>query len=336
MSKLVFKDFSGWRNGNDFLDVTLTQVAWDRSPDKPVAFVFFGHVNLDFDGSPTAYGPLRLNPDDALGNAGNAAQGWFGVASAAPGSSYVRDGLVEIDRTAPGFHPGGKTALPVQFPVVQQGRFGDPKPGFFVSTTPRNLVRGLGAITRFRQNSYVDASKVAFGALDRFLQLNHDIQLGDFGLAVRHDQDRQSGFYFVDVGGWKHALGECSHRVGSDLGVSKLGPGRWNNNFPVSFIVFPKTAIFTAFDTALHDATIKTKLTASMNELARAENAHDLPLLMATNETSPAGVAHGKAGLEAFHRARGARAWDLKSATTIHIGLARFGFMKPGPRPLIM
>lgn len=54
MSKLLFKDFSGWRNGREFLDVALTRVSLDTQPDKALAFVFFGHVNLDFDGSPTA------------------------------------------------------------------------------------------------------------------------------------------------------------------------------------------------------------------------------------------------------------------------------------------
>ena len=333
MSKLLFKDFPGWRNGREFLGVALTRVSTDAQPDKALAFVFFGHVNLDFDGSPTAYGPLRLNPDDSLGNAGNAVQGWFGVASAAPGNPFVTGNLVEIDRTAPGFHRDGNPKLPIQFPVVQQAKFGDPKPGFYVSTTPRNLARALGTITAFRQNSYVDASKVAFGAVDRFLQSKHDVQLGDFGLAVRHDENRQSGFSFVDVGGWNHALGECSHRVGSDLGVRKLGPGRWDNNFPVSFIVFPRTAICTPFNLVASDATIKSRLTAALAELARAENAHDLPLLMATNERSPAGVAKGKAGLDAFRNAKGAHA---RNVGTIHLGFATFGFQSLRPRPLTM
>ena len=335
MSKLIFKDFTGW-HGNDFPHVTLTQVSLDANPDKALAFVFFGHVNLDFDGSPTAYGPPHLNPDDFLGNAGNAAQGWFGVASAAPGNPFVQNGLIEIDRAAPGFHPHGNMKSPLQYPVKQQAKFGDPKPGFYVSTTPRNLASALGAITAYRQNSYVDASKVAFAALDLFLRRNHSVQLGDFGLAVRHDQDRTSGFYFVDIGGWHHALGECSHRVGLDLGVKKLGPGRWDNNFSVSFIVFPGTAISAHSSAVLDDATIRANLTAALSELARADNAHDLPLLMATNEKSPVGTAKGKAGLDAFRKAKGARAWELGSATTIHMGLVNFGFMKPGPRPLIM
>jgi hypothetical protein len=334
MSKLLFKDFfEKWRTGTDFKDIALTRVSSDAQPDKALAFVYFGHVNLDFDGSPTAYGPLRLNPDDSLNNAGNPTQGWFGVASLPPTSAFVTSHLVEIDQTAPGFHPKGDKKKPVEFPVVQQARFGDPKQGFFVSTTPRNQAALLGAVTAFRQNSFVDASKVAFGALDLFLQRDHRIQLGDFGLAVRHDQNRQSGFSFIDVGAFKHALGECSHRVGLDLGVRKLAPGRWDNNFPVSFIIFPRTAISSGFGIVPNDKTIESNLKAVLRELARAENAHDLPLLMATNEMSPAGAAKGKKGLDAFRKAKGSH---LGNVATINLGLATFGFMNPGARPLIL
>jgi hypothetical protein len=334
MSKLLFKDFfEGWRTGTDFKDIALTQVSSDAQPGKALALVYFGHVNLDFDGSPTAYGPLRLNPDDALGNAGNATDGWFGVASLPPTSGFVTSRQVQIDQTAPGFHPKGEKTKPIQFPVVQQAKFGDPKPGFFVSTTPRNQAALLGAVTAFRQNSFVDASKVAFGALDLFLQRDHNIQLGDFGLAVRHDQNRQSGFSFVDVGAFKHALGECSHRVGLDLGVRKLATGRWDNNFPVSFIVFPRTAISSTFGIVPNDKTIEANLKAVLGELARAENAHDLPILMAINEAGPLGAAKGKKGLDAFRKAKGSHPGNV---ATINLGLATFGFVNPGARPLTM
>ena len=75
MSKLLFKDFSGWRSVREFLNVALTRVSLDTQPEKALAFVLFGHVNLDFDGSPTAYGPARLNPDDALGKRGQRRSG---------------------------------------------------------------------------------------------------------------------------------------------------------------------------------------------------------------------------------------------------------------------
>ena len=101
----------------------------------------------------------------------------------------------------------------------------------------------------------------------------------------------------------------------------------------MSFIVFPQTAISSRFSLVPSDSTIKSNLTASLSELAKAENAHELPLLMAANERSPAGVAKGKAGLDAFRKAKGAHAWNLG---TIHLGLATFGFQNPAMRPLTM
>lgn len=137
MSKLLFKDFfEKWRTGTDFKDIALTRVSSDAQPDKALAFVYFGHVNLDFDGSPTAYGPLRLNPDDSLNNAGNPTQGWFGVASLPSTSAFVTGHLVEIDQTAPGFHPKGDKKKPVEFPAVQQARFGDPSRGSLFRRRP--------------------------------------------------------------------------------------------------------------------------------------------------------------------------------------------------------
>jgi hypothetical protein len=325
MANLVFKDFTGWRNGRDFPHVTLTRVSWDSAPGRAVAFVFFGHVNLDFDGSPTAYGPFRVNPDDGLGNAGNATQGWFGVASAAESNPFVKSKQIEIDRHAPGFHPGGVLSAPVEFPVVQQAKFGDPKPGFYVSTTSQH--GSIAGVRQYRQNTYIDASKVAYGALDRFLQSKCGFQLGDFGLAVRHDQNRQSGFSFADMGGWNHALGECSHRVGLDLGVSKRSPGHWDNNFPVSFIIFPNTA---ATSSGTDDTVIKARLSSCLRNLATADNAHELPVLMAANERSPVGIAKGKAGLDALRKIKGARPSNVG---TVNLGLATFGFLNAAAAP---
>ena len=71
MVNLIFKNHPAeWHTGSDFPKVSLTQVSWDIAPNKPVAHVFFGHVNIDFDGSPTAYGPPEITPipDDDLKN----------------------------------------------------------------------------------------------------------------------------------------------------------------------------------------------------------------------------------------------------------------------------
>jgi len=69
-TRLVFADVAGPWHCVDYKHVKLTSVAWDTAPDQPVAFVFFGHPNIDFDGSPTAYNPQDTG-DDMLSNAGD-------------------------------------------------------------------------------------------------------------------------------------------------------------------------------------------------------------------------------------------------------------------------
>src|SRR5262245_25704646 len=113
MPNLIFENQPGRWHTVDFGSVPLTKVAWDTMPNRAMAYVFFGHVTIDFDGSPTAYGPAGIDPppDDDLGNAGNAAQGWFGVMSLRPDDPLVTSGKVLIDRRAP--------KLLGKFPVIQ-------------------------------------------------------------------------------------------------------------------------------------------------------------------------------------------------------------------------
>ena len=132
MASLIFKDNPHtWHTGKDYKQVTLTHVSWDSAPSIAVAYVFFGHVNIDFDGSSTAYGPhgIKPQPDDDLGNAGNPSKGWFGVYALPEDHRLVKDETVQIDKKAPKYL--GK------YPVVQQEKNGDPNPGYYVSTTPR-------------------------------------------------------------------------------------------------------------------------------------------------------------------------------------------------------
>jgi hypothetical protein len=236
MPKLIFTNQPGDWHTADFPSVPLTRVSWDTMPHHALAFVFFGHVNIDFDGSPTAYAPkghIPL-PDDDIGNAGNATDGWFGVFALKPGDPLEKSGQALLDHTASKFL--GK------FPVIQQAKNGDPNPGYYVSTT--SLPSGPSPGLAHLQNSYVDSSRVSYGALGGELG-KLGVTMGDYGLAIRHDQMLQSGFYFVDAGAKKgpkkFALGECSHKVGKDLG----GTGRashFDNNFPVSFIIFPRSS----------------------------------------------------------------------------------------------
>ncbi len=313
MANLVFSDHpSEWRTGSDFPRIPLTAVSFDTAPNTPVAYVFFGHVNVDFDGSPTAYGPPGISPmpDDDLANAGNDDQGWFGLVALTPNDPLVTQGTVKLD-TNPALSKKGK------FPVVQQAANGDPNPGYYVSTTPH------ASGPSYLQNSYIDASQIAFGALSGKLAAL-GFHLGDYGLAIRHDQDLQSGFYFVDTGGNNYALGECSHKVGKNLGGSGRG-NSFNNNFPVSFIVFPGS--FTDDPSALgalSDDQIKTALQPLLANLATAENAADLALLMGFNETSPPTKPQGTSKLSAYKAQAGMT--TPKHAESILRGLQAFGF----------
>jgi hypothetical protein len=331
--KLVFKNMPGsWHTGTDFKKVQLTRVSWDKMPNHALAYVFFGYVIIDFDGSPTAYGPEGIvpEPDDDLGNAGNETQGYFGVVAYSPDHPLVRDGTILIDQRAKRFQ--GK------FPVVQQAKHHDPKPGYYVSTVSRWHLPGARSFPDYFQNNYTDASKIPFGALDGKLRAL-GVDVGDCGMAIRHDQvGLYSAFYYLDKGGSRFALGECSHRVGKDLG----GSGRashFDNNYPVSFIVFPghgngePAAVVASRDRS--DDEIRRRIQPRVFELSRAINAKDLVLLMGFNETPPGTIPQGLEKLE--RRQTTGQGFPANWATIIG-ALRAYGFVttQPSPKPAMI
>ena len=120
----------------------------------------------------------------------------------------------------------------------------------------------------------------------------------------------------MDGGGAKFALGECSHKVGKNLGVTRLrGRCSWNNNFPVSFMLFPKSGYmhsdpatgeeigFGVMD--LSDSSVEKAIRPLLIELSRASNAEELVLLMALNEVQPGTIPDGLARLQEFLRSPG-------------------------------
>jgi hypothetical protein len=135
MAKLVFKDHPAvWRTGKDYPQIPLTRVSWDTAPEIAVAYVFFGHVNIDYDGSPTAYAPAGHRPlgDDDLVNAVDKdTNSWVGVVAMSPTDPLVKNGTVKLDDGDPKLQKHGL------FPVLQQAKNGDPKPGYYVSSSPR-------------------------------------------------------------------------------------------------------------------------------------------------------------------------------------------------------
>jgi len=207
------------------------------------------------------------------------------------------------------------------FPIIQQAANGDPAPGIYVSSTSRPANDQLPV---FAQSRYVDSSAVPFGALSGKLR-GLGVELGDFGLAIRHDQPMRSGFFFADRGGSSsYALGEVSQKVGTNLG----GSGRrnhFNNNFPVSFIVFPHSA--SGKPGVIADADVSAAISAILAQLATAANADELPLLMGLNEVSPGTLVPGKAALD-HYRAGGVAA--PRQLGNVQAGLAGFGYA-PAP-----
>ncbi|WP_182466638.1 N-acetylmuramoyl-L-alanine amidase [Sphingomonas gilva] len=312
---LVFKDRPASEPWHmvDYDRVTLTEVSWSDAPDTPVAFVCMGHVSIDFDGSPTAYHPDDTG-DDHLANAGDATSGWYGVVAMKPTDPLVANGTVLIDQRPERLFKG-------EYPVIQQEKNGDPRPGYYVSQTSRAADRSLA---NHLQRRYLDASSVAYGALSGKLK-GLGVGLGDFGLAVRNDRNLQSGFWMADSGGRNsYALGECAQKVGTNLGGSGRG-NRFNNNFPVSILVFPGTSTTSRDDPPPSEADIASRVTAIMTELCLADNARELALLMAFNEVRPGQRPPGKAGLDAY-LADPANTPLPRNYATIVEGLRNFNF----------
>jgi hypothetical protein len=329
MANLVFKDdLHDWHNGHDYPTVPLTKISLDTAPDKAVAYVFFGHVNIDYDGSPTAYAPPEQKsplPDDDLGNAWDNDNGWFGVLARSPGDKLVQQGVLQLDQRPSLLHKG-------LYPVKQQAKFtktlkdgtvfnhpGDPKPGYYLSTCSNPI----GPV--HLQDSFADASRISYGALSKPLAAL-GFAFGDLGLVLRHDLDYQSGFYYLDGAGKGHKVGECSHKVGKNLG----GSGRashFNNNYPVSFLIFPGSSRG-GLASFRSDDQIKDSLKPLVRSLSYATNGYELALLMTFNQVSPLSKPQGKTKLDAFRNQKG-RPPNPATYNTIVRALKEYGWAAP-------
>jgi N-acetyl-anhydromuramyl-L-alanine amidase AmpD len=285
-SRLMFKDVPGNWKTDDFGDVSLTAVAWDSAPETTVAFVYFGHPALDDDGSPTAYHPDDTG-DDRL-SSGRDQNGWFGIVSFASGKAPANS-LLDLRPEARG--GDGK------YPVIQQAANGDPNPGYYVSGTSK-VIEGFGD---HQQGRYYNARTVPYGALGGRLK-RQGVDLGDYGLAIRHDEVRSSPFRLLDNGGsGKWSLGEVSRRVINSLGGNPSRNGNrvnYGNDYPTSFLIFP------GFEDDIRqpftEADIAPTVQSAMSRLAMASNARDLALLLALNEVRVGRRTPGKQALDRF------------------------------------
>jgi hypothetical protein len=278
---LTFEDVEGPWQGNDFRNVSVVSVTFR---DVVQAFVFLTHMNIDFDGAPNAYGPPEKHPLDSLDHAGQNTS-YYGLVAIKPDEgvevSVPKQGKqkkllkelynLKLDDRFPDSHG--------RLPVVQQGGTFD---GFFISITSR-ATRSLAGANRFQQSSYINSAGVAYGALSRRLQ-DKGVGFGNYGLAIRHDNGRQAGFVMMDGGHTSGrdvgSVGEVSYRVFLDVGgppktASQSVP---NNNFPTTFIVFPNSPA------------------SKLPFLAKADNAGDLPMLLAFAEQAGYADRSGKSG----------------------------------------
>jgi hypothetical protein len=151
-----------------------------------------------------------------------------------------------------------------RFPVLQDT-------GFYVSQTAINL----------RTGDPVDPDLFAYAALSAKLRDMGDVDLGDFGLAIRASTGAASPFVYADAGGDKsNSLGECSTRLISSL----FGGGRANAE-RVCHIVFPQSRSAHTFAQPELAATAVRRL---ISRLRTFENADEFGLHLAMPPTATA------------------------------------------------
>jgi hypothetical protein len=210
---------------------------------RTLALVFMTRMNINFDGSPKAYGPpnwqkagLKEEPQDTLLNAGQGS-GYYGLVAVHPKDRRSNTGVI-----APAH---------VKFDEEQPDRLGrcpvyqleGATKGYYVSASARST----GFPDRFDQRRYVNSHAVAFHALSYRFGLE-GVNGHDFGLALRHDTYRTASYDIMAGEGHKEgsgkyewSVGECSYRVFLNIGgqPKPRGARYANNNFQTTFVVFP-------------------------------------------------------------------------------------------------
>jgi len=257
-------------------------------------------VNVDYDGSPTAYGPPGKPGEDKLSYAGNAKGGtgdWWGVFPMTEAKAS------EIRTTSKSTRPVVDTAAEKDAdqrqPVIQQP--GEPSPGHYVSATASVF---NGSFHEWRQERYWDSGKFAYGAVSKKLTALGGVHLEDFGMVLRIDRSYRTVYAFKDAGRNDHSVGEVSQKVHRNLG----GVYKYDVNYPVIHIVFPGSAGGRPTKADEFEKGVRDQLA----KLSKADNFEELPLLLAYY----ADAGKGKSGLpplEAFRQKRG----SLPSATSL-------------------
>jgi hypothetical protein len=311
-----------WKEGSVFVT---------RVKGPVLALVYMAGVNIDYDGSPTAYGPPSKPGDDKLEFAGPGKGAWYGVKAMTPGDAKeIRDAdEAKMQKRNPSYKAirptvdeTAKKDVNGAFPVIQQA--GEPSPGHYVSSTSTTF---NASFKDYRQEYYWDSSKYPYGALSGKLGSVGKVAMHDFGLGIRLDRAFETAFCFKDSGNDDYAVGEVSQKVHKNLG----GRGKGDNDYRVGYIVFPgsnegKQATADQFEP---------KAKALLAKLAQADNAEELALLLAFY----ADAGMGRSGLpllEAFRQKRGPPP-SLANLRHVLAGLRRLDWPKPlGPVELEM
>jgi len=336
---LEFNRLGGtWQNGNDFLNVEVLKMTGPRGIH---GLLYTCHINIDYDGASTAYGPPEKVALDHVVNAGYP-RWYYGLLALHPQAR-----LFDMDnKSYETFRIGTKGELATKhFKVTLDLRFPDSKGrcpvfgenGYYVSASPHRHGKFEDF---FKQSSYTDAATVPFGALSGNLEKDAKVSLGDCGVAIRYNMDRNCPFYFSDRGSTTgpkvNRVGECSYALFLALGGEKKVPYKTpDNNWAVCFTVFPGSA------TGGGKPSMDRAIRAQMELINQTDNARELPLLMAF-----AGMAHdgsaGKRNLEDYRRMRPEAQQSLLPPPGYHNivrGLRAYGFQhaplpRPGPQPV--
>lgn len=161
------------------------------------AFFFLAGMTIDADGAPNAYHPDNIGLDDLI-NAGTPAH-WDGIMTNGEGQ-----------------------------PIVQGPN--DPYPGYYVSCTSlSDRTKAASDPTR-----YVDATKIPYVVLPRWVADQGGARLGDFVYVVNLANGKSSYAIFADIG----TLGEGSVALANNLGIwsdAREGGRRGG----VLYLVFP-------------------------------------------------------------------------------------------------
>jgi hypothetical protein len=246
------------------------------------AIVYQTKLNVDWDGSPVAYG--LDNPRDAqpAGLAWNSKTqtyarsrqdhfqrnlkpvefaGLHGGLRDATNNVTAKDGLffnhnfkwVGVVSATPGEAKAKNLWIDDRamlkdkfgkFPVIQKD---GPTRGYYVSQSGSPANSG----SQFSQSTFWDAANVPYCVWPS--SLGNGVKLGDFGLAIVNGTGRSSGFFFADTGS-TNKVGECSGGL-------------------TTFIVFPKSGTGSA--TQGQDGLIKGKVGPLVAKLSGVPNAEE-------------------------------------------------------------